>query len=33
MKHQDIKTPVICNIFDTEGELAAAVASVEAVVS
>ncbi|KAG6779499.1 hypothetical protein POTOM_015887 [Populus tomentosa] len=31
MKHQDIKTPVICNIFDTEGELAAAVASVEAV--
>ncbi|KAJ6936878.1 pseudouridine kinase [Populus alba x Populus x berolinensis] len=33
MKHQDIKTPVICNIFDTEGELAAAVASVEAVQS
>ncbi|XP_061977121.1 pseudouridine kinase isoform X3 [Populus nigra] len=33
MKHQDIKTPVICNIFDTEGELAAAVASVEAVVT
>ena len=33
MKHQGIKTPTICNIFDTEGELAAAVASVEAVVS
>ncbi|KAG5247746.1 pentatricopeptide repeat-containing protein [Salix suchowensis] len=32
MKHQGIKTPTICNIFDTEGELAAAVASVEAVV-
>uniref|UniRef100_A0A6N2L3J5 Uncharacterized protein n=1 Tax=Salix viminalis TaxID=40686 RepID=A0A6N2L3J5_SALVM len=31
MKHQGIKTPTICNIFDTEGELAAAVASVEAV--
>ncbi|KAJ6368632.1 hypothetical protein OIU78_001083 [Salix suchowensis] len=33
MKHQGIKTPTICNIFDTEGELAAAVASVEAVQS
>ncbi|KAF9684338.1 hypothetical protein SADUNF_Sadunf04G0108000 [Salix dunnii] len=31
MNHQGIKTPAICNIFDTEGELAAAVASVEAV--
>lgn len=32
-KHQCIKTPVICAIFDTQGELAAAVAGVEAVVS
>uniref|UniRef100_A0A2P2JQR2 Ribokinase isoform X1 n=1 Tax=Rhizophora mucronata TaxID=61149 RepID=A0A2P2JQR2_RHIMU len=30
-KHQDIRTAVICNIFDTNGELAAAVASVEAI--
>ncbi|CAN0889131.1 Pseudouridine kinase [Linum grandiflorum] len=31
-KHQDINTAVISNIFDTDGELAAAVASVDAIV-
>ncbi|CAN1855498.1 Pseudouridine kinase [Linum perenne] len=31
-KHQDIDTAVISNIFDTDGELAAAVASVDAIV-
>ncbi|KAJ9135550.1 hypothetical protein P3X46_032720 [Hevea brasiliensis] len=30
-KHQNIRTAVICNIFDTSGELVAAVANVEAV--
>ncbi|KAF2305886.1 hypothetical protein GH714_008653 [Hevea brasiliensis] len=30
-KHQNIRTAVICNIFDTSGELMAAVANVEAV--
>ncbi|CAN1309628.1 Pseudouridine kinase [Linum perenne] len=30
-KHQDIDTAVISNIFDTDGELAAAVASVDAI--
>lgn len=30
---KDIETAVVCNIFDSEGELAAAVASVEAIVS
>lgn len=32
-KHKDIRTPVICNIFDTHGEVMAGVANVEAVVS
>lgn len=32
-KQQDIGTPVVCNILDVSGELAAAVASVEAIVS
>lgn len=31
-KRQDVGTAVICNIFDTNGELASAVASVEAIV-
>uniref|UniRef100_A0A2C9U6T7 Carbohydrate kinase PfkB domain-containing protein n=1 Tax=Manihot esculenta TaxID=3983 RepID=A0A2C9U6T7_MANES len=30
-KHKDIRTPVICNIFDTRGEVMAGVANVEAV--
>ncbi|XVE49402.1 hypothetical protein DITRI_Ditri01bG0080000 [Diplodiscus trichospermus] len=30
-KHQDIKTPTVCHILDTNGEVAAGVASVEAV--
>ncbi|KAF9620301.1 hypothetical protein IFM89_011036 [Coptis chinensis] len=30
-KRQDIGTPVVCNLFDTNGELTAAVASVEAI--
>ncbi|KAF8405190.1 hypothetical protein HHK36_010090 [Tetracentron sinense] len=30
-KHQDIQTAVVCNLFDANGELAAAVASVEAI--
>ncbi|CAI0470177.1 unnamed protein product [Linum tenue] len=29
-KHQDINTAVICNVYDTDGELAAAVANVDA---
>ncbi|MQL83014.1 hypothetical protein Taro_015496, partial [Colocasia esculenta] len=33
LKHPGISTPVVSNIFDVSGELAAAVASVEAVVS
>lgn len=32
-KQQDVVTPVVCNILDVSGELAAAVASVEAIVS
>ena len=32
-KHQNIETPVVCNVLDVSGELAAAVASVEAIVS
>lgn len=32
-KHQDIQTSVVCHIFDGDGELAAGVASVEAIVS
>lgn len=32
-KQQDIRTAVVSNIFDGNGELAAGVASVEAVVS
>ena len=32
-RHQDIETAVVCNIFDGKGELAAAVASVDAIVS
>ncbi|KAM7251833.1 hypothetical protein ACFE04_023716 [Oxalis oulophora] len=31
MKHTDIKTPVVSNVLDINGELAAAVASVEAI--
>lgn len=31
-KHQDINTAVISNVFDTDGELAAGVASVDAIV-
>ncbi|XP_027346982.1 uncharacterized protein LOC113858499 [Abrus precatorius] len=30
LKDKDIETPVVCNIFDTNGEVAAGVASVEA---
>ncbi|XP_034227410.1 uncharacterized protein LOC117636832 isoform X2 [Prunus dulcis] len=30
-KHQNIETPVVCNVLDVSGELAAAVASVEAI--
>uniref|UniRef100_A0A5B7A7U5 Putative ribokinase n=1 Tax=Davidia involucrata TaxID=16924 RepID=A0A5B7A7U5_DAVIN len=30
-RHQDIETAVVCNIFDVDGELAAAVASVETI--
>ncbi|CAL2278740.1 unnamed protein product [Prunus armeniaca] len=30
-KHQNIETPVVCNLLDVSGELAAAVASVEAI--
>ena len=30
---KDIETAVVCNMFDSDGELAAAVASVEAIVS
>ncbi|XP_071935469.1 pseudouridine kinase-like isoform X1 [Coffea arabica] len=30
-RHQDIETAVVCNIFDGKGELAAAVASVDAI--
>uniref|UniRef100_A0A5B7A8Z8 Putative ribokinase n=1 Tax=Davidia involucrata TaxID=16924 RepID=A0A5B7A8Z8_DAVIN len=30
-RHQDIETAVVCNIFDVNGELAAAVASVETI--
>ncbi|XP_029128754.1 uncharacterized protein LOC109806642 isoform X2 [Cajanus cajan] len=30
LKHKDIETPVVCNIFDVNGEVAAGVASVEA---
>lgn len=32
-KHQDIETPVVCNVLDVSWELAAAVPSVEAIVS
>ncbi|RZC67198.1 hypothetical protein C5167_010890 [Papaver somniferum] len=31
-RRQDVGTPVVCNVFDANGELAAAVASVEAIV-
>lgn len=33
LKNKDIETPVVCNIFDVNGEVAAGVASVEALVS
>lgn len=33
LKDKDIETPVVCNIFDVNGEVAAGVASVEALVS
>lgn len=33
LKNKDIDTPVVCNIFDVNGEVAAGVASVEALVS
>lgn len=33
LKDKDIETPVVCNIFDVNGEVAAGVASVEAFVS
>lgn len=32
-KHLDIKTPTVCHILDVTGEVAAGVASLEAVVS
>lgn len=32
-KHQDISTAVVCAVVDVHGELTAAVASVEAIVS
>jgi hypothetical protein len=33
LKNKAIETPVVCNIFDVNGEVAAGVASVEALVS
>ena len=33
LKDKDIETPVVCNVFDINGEVAAGVASVEALVS
>lgn len=33
LKNKDIETPVVCNIFDVNGDVAAGVASVEALVS
>lgn len=30
-RHQDIETPIVCNVFDIKGEVSAGVASVEAV--
>ena len=33
LKDSNIETPVVCNIFDVNGEVSAGVASVEAVVS
>ena len=33
LKDKVIETPVVCNIFDVNGEVAAGVASVEAIVS
>lgn len=33
LKHQNVETPVVCNVLDVNGEVAAGVASVEALVS
>jgi len=33
LKDKNVETPVVCNIFDINGEVAAGVASVEALVS